>query len=79
MNTTHSIIMYRNPLEQQFWESGMAFPLMVAMFVFFVVFLGTYKSMELIFGSWKIQRANWPTFVAGAIACTAAVATMVLL
>lgn len=29
--TTQSIIVYRNPAEAAFWESGAAFPLMVAM------------------------------------------------
>lgn len=29
--TTQSIIVYRNPLEAAFWESGLLFPLMCAM------------------------------------------------
>jgi hypothetical protein len=29
--STESIIVYRNPLEQQFWESGIVFPLIVFM------------------------------------------------
>lgn len=31
MNQTQSIIIYRNPMEQQFWESGILFPLLVFM------------------------------------------------
>lgn len=33
MNNTQSIIVYRNPAEAHFWESGLAFPLMAAMIV----------------------------------------------
>lgn len=33
---TQSIIVYRNPAEAAFWESGMAFPMMVGLGVGFV-------------------------------------------
>lgn len=39
MSQTQSVIVYRNPAEAAFWESGMAFPLMASLFVFLVVFL----------------------------------------
>lgn len=41
MSATQSIIVYRNPLEQMFWESAMAanlWPVIVGVFVFFLVF-----------------------------------------
>ena len=75
MNTTQSIIIYRNPLEQAFWESGMVFPLMVSLVVFMVVFLSIYKIMEF-FVSWKVQRSNLYTFVAGALALGAMFLTL---
>ncbi len=37
MNTTQSIIVYRNPIEQQLWESGMIFNVIV--FMVLAVFL----------------------------------------
>lgn len=41
MSATQSIIVYRNPLEQMFWEGAMAgnlWPVIVGIFVFFLVF-----------------------------------------
>ena len=41
MNTTQSIIVYRNPLEQMFWEGGgsaYVWPVLVGVFAFFLVF-----------------------------------------
>lgn len=37
MNTTQSIIVYRNPAEAAFWESGLAFPLFGSLLTFLVL------------------------------------------
>lgn len=39
MNTTHSIIVYRNPAEAALWESGMVFPLGASLGAGFFLFL----------------------------------------
>lgn len=41
-----SIIVYRNPLEQQFWESGLLFPIMVACAVAILVAVIAGKIIE---------------------------------
>lgn len=40
MSNIQSIIVYRNPVEAQFWESGMSFPIMVAMVLSLLVAIG---------------------------------------
>jgi hypothetical protein len=73
---TQSIIVYRNPLEQQFWESGMLFPIMIFMIVFIATFLATHKIQEMIFGSWKVYTEKWPVWintVAGLVAVALAI------
>ena len=68
MSTTHSIIVYRNPAEAHFWESGMAFPLMVALFVGFVVALAAGHFYEkMVFRSRKTPD-NWGMFAVAAAA-----------
>ena len=39
MSTTQSIIVYRNPVEAAFWESGMVSPLIIFLVLFFVIFV----------------------------------------
>lgn len=41
MNNTHSVVLYRNPLEQAIWESVMSGPWLFYITVFLVVFFGT--------------------------------------
>lgn len=41
-----SIIVYRNPAEAMFWESDIAFPIMVSMFVIFIVALAIGGFLE---------------------------------
>ena len=36
---TQSIIVYRNPAEQAFWESGLIGPLLCGLLVFFVILM----------------------------------------
>lgn len=59
---THSIIIYRNPLEQQMWESlmsGNMFPVMVGALVFFISFLLLHKFVVVRFFSWS--KRDTPT------------------
>lgn len=49
MNSTQSIIVYRNPMEQAFWETvmnGQFFPVIAAIIVFFVVLLTAHNLLE---------------------------------
>jgi len=51
---TQSIIVYRNPVEQQIWEGGFLFPLMVAMFAALIV------AITINFISTKIEYKKRP-------------------
>lgn len=42
MNNPQEIIVYRNPLERELYHSGVLFPIMCAMVVFFITFLLQY-------------------------------------
>lgn len=44
--TTQSIIVYRNPIEAHFWESGMMFPLLVSLGIFAAVLIVLCKLFE---------------------------------
>lgn len=49
INQTQSIIVYRNPLEQAFWEgtlSGQLFPVIAAVIVFFVVMMVAHNLLD---------------------------------
>lgn len=50
---TQSIIVYRNPVEAAFWESGMAFPLMSGLFVGFIVFVIGATILD------KVTKKSW--------------------
>lgn len=58
MPQTQSIIIYRNPYEQQFWESGMIVPLGVSLIVFFVVFLGMSRVLQFVLVNVKVAHNN---------------------
>jgi archaellum biogenesis protein FlaJ (TadC family) len=71
---TQSIIVYRNPVEQAFWESGIVVPLGGALATFFLVMVG----MMMLF-NWvarelsKPQPGNFEIGVAFAFAGTVAI------
>ena len=46
---SQSIIVYRNPAEQMFWEGGYALPLITFLVVFFVCILLAEKAMVPVF------------------------------
>lgn len=56
------IIVYRNPMEAAFWQmvmSGEAWPVMVAVVVFFAVFLGLHHVLSLKFGYARGRQVTW--------------------
>lgn len=57
MSNTTSIIVYRNPMEQAFWESGLVFPLMVTVAVTIIYAMIAGKFLESL--PWQYQRAKW--------------------
>lgn len=46
--TTQSIIVYRNPVEQMFWEGGFAFPLFAGLAAGFLTFVLLIKIAEML-------------------------------
>ena len=54
---TQSIIVYRNPLEAAFWESGLLLPASVFVLSFLIVLLVGMKIQDAVFRS-----AKWPRF-----------------
>lgn len=68
---TQSIIVYRNPLEQQFWESGMLFPLICGVILSVTVSVGIAYCIE--------RTCPWHSSIrkhSGPIVLGSAVATM---
>lgn len=73
--TTQSIIVYRNPAEQAFWESGMAFPLLCSLFAIVVTFLLVVTISEKVISHTKLRhnRKSADVIITFAIvACAAA-------
>ena len=56
--TTQSIIVYRNPMEAAFWESGMAFPLMVGLVLSLAVALGL-NWIFVRYNQWQYRRNRY--------------------
>jgi len=56
MSHPNSIIVYRNPMEQAFWESGIIFPMICAVIVAIVLALGLFKLYELL--PWDVRRTH---------------------
>lgn len=53
---TQSIIVYRNPLEQAFWESGVFGPICIGGLVFLLAVVGLHKFLDFISPRMKISR-----------------------
>ena len=81
---TQSIIVYRNPLEQQFWESGALVPVFSGCAIGFVSFLLTYNVL-----SWTYRKLSkkqyyrnsnqYVTYAAGFVATAAGLSTMLFM
>jgi hypothetical protein len=75
---TQSIIVYRNPLEQMFWEGG-ALPLFVFLLSSLVFILVTMKIVEVVFRHFKWSRwGNKYTFTQYAFIAASLVGALVL-
>ena len=68
MSQTQSIIVYRNPMEQQLWEGGYVPLLLGAGVIFIVVFVILMQLAGMIFGKWNVEHRTWPSMVAMALA-----------
>ena len=71
---TQSIIVYRSPAEAAFWESGMAFPLIVGMVVGVLLAVAAVKLYEKV-----SPRGRHTGEVAIAAAIIGVVGTMLLM
>lgn len=73
VSQTQSIIVYRNPMEQQLWEGGYV-PLFLGAGVLFIVFtLILLQIAGMVFGKWNVERRTWPSVVCMALAALATV------
>jgi len=71
VSQTQSIIVYRNPLEQQLWEGGYV-PLFLGAGILFVLITVVLMHVAgMIFGKWNIEHKTWPSVVAMALAALA--------
>lgn len=72
-----SIIIYRNPLEQAFWESGLLIPLIGSKGIFILSFvLITLVIDRYSFSLWKTRRVpTYITVLTGVISAILAVLT----
>jgi hypothetical protein len=67
----NSIIVYRNPIEAAFWESGMLIPIMVGCVAWFAVFLASNQLAELLWKQLRKNSRNWQMPVAITYGCMA--------
>lgn len=78
MNQTHSIIVYRNPVEQAFWESGLIVPLGGCLLTFLLVFVLLMK-LAGRHATWRGTKATVIQWAAGLTAAAAAIYVFTLL
>ena len=65
---TQSIIVYRNPLEQQLWEGGYIPPIMIGCVCLLVFFVALMKISSIVFGDRKVNSNPVYTWGAGILA-----------
>ena len=68
MNQTQSIIVYRNPLEQQLWEGGYASGIFLAGVIFVIFTVALLKVVSVCVGDWKVNSSSWICWVVMAVA-----------
>jgi hypothetical protein len=56
---TQSVIVYRNPLEQQFWESGVIFPVVVGGAAFMIIVALGARLLDLLKWSHLSQKRKY--------------------
>jgi len=73
-NPTTSIIVYRNPAEQAFWESGLLFPLICSL----VVAMGVAYVLSLVYEClpWNIRSQKWPSNLLIALTIASCIGTL---
>ena len=76
---TQSIIVYNNPMEQAFWESGLIRPLLCGLFVFFVVIIVGEKILLMSKLSRFSRKYRYVINSIVALASVACIATIVLM
>lgn len=76
--TTQSIIVYRNPAEAAFWESGMLIPLVGGLGVGFILFLVLMKIATKVSRDWR-GPSNFVTGAAAVVSICAGVLTLLWL
>lgn len=80
MGNTQSVIVYRNRAEAMFWESGMAFPLIAALVIAFIVFLGSASIADKIARrNGKFTMGEGPTWICALLAAVAGCLTFYFL
>lgn len=81
---TQSIIVYRNPAEQAFWEGGFAVPIVGGCLVGLVAFILSYQIASMLFQRfgrsimWG-RRNSYSTTIASILGITAGISTLVYL
>ena len=77
---TQSIIVYRNPMEQQIWESGLVAPIICTGIVFIIALV---MIMAIVDKTQRIMKrrinGNWITYVAMALSAFVAYHTFIRL
>ena len=56
---TQSIIVYRNPMEQAFWESGMMIPIVGGISAGLLAFAITYKLTDFVLTKFFSNKVGW--------------------
>ena len=72
MNQTQSIIVYRNPLEQQLWEGGYVGLFLCIGILCVVITAALFKVASVCFGEWTVNSSSW---IGWAIMTVAAIMT----
>lgn len=76
--TTQSIIVYRNPVEAAFWESGIIVPLGGALGTGFIVFLLLMWVAQKVSRRWQ-GPPDWMTISAAILSIAAGISAFTLL
>ena len=74
MSHPTSIIVYRNPVEQAFWESGIIFPMICAIAVALTVAIVLSKIYERL--PWSYRSQSWVSNLLVLLTIASAIATM---
>lgn len=63
---THSLIIYRNPLERQFWEGGLLFPVLCGTLITVLTIMLGFKLLDFLkIPSWSKKYKICGNFIIG--------------